>query len=175
MYILHAHYQPPQAPAKTGVILFWMETSDLPAPKGGRAAKKEKSRLHPFCADTETLKRLLKTEGASKTATLRLPAVKGIPLPSPQLIHNWDLDSQDPKLAPFLVNGIWTRPLEAISILLAVSTNTDASFSLAADTRFWNMAAALALETLAAHKLVPTIVNDGKQYYAALAACFRFP
>jgi SNF2 family DNA or RNA helicase len=166
MNVLHTHYQPPQTPDKTDGILFWMETSDLPAPKSGRAAKKEKSRLHPFCADADALRRLLNGEGASKTVTLRLPAVKGIPLPSPQLIHNWDLDSQGPKLAPFLVNGIWTRPLEAISTLLTIFTNTDASFSLAADTRFWNMVSALALETLAAHKLVPTIVNEDKNYYA---------
>jgi SNF2 family DNA or RNA helicase len=166
MNILHANYQSPQMPEETGGILFWMETSDVPAPKNGRAAKKEKSRLHPFCADTDTLKHLLCLEGASKTATLRLPAVKGIPLPSPQLIHNWDLDSQNPKLAPFLVNGIWMRPPEAISALLNFSTNADASRALAADTRFWSMVSGLALETLAAHKLLPVIVNEGKDYYA---------
>ena len=33
-----------------------METSDLPAPKSAGAAKKEKSRLHPFCTDVEILK-----------------------------------------------------------------------------------------------------------------------
>ncbi len=166
MNLLHAHYQPPQKPEETGGMLFWMETSDLPAPKSGRAAKKEKSRLHPFCADTNTLKRLLNIEGASKIITLRLPAVKGIPLPSPQLIHNWNLDSKKPKLDSFLINGIWTRPLEAISVLLAFSSQTDASLSPAADTRFWSLAAALTLETLAAHKLLPIIVPAEKEYYA---------
>lgn len=170
MNILHAHYRPPQKPDDSGGILFWMETSDVPAPKNARAAEKEKSRLHPFCADADTLKHLLNVEGASKTVTLRLPAVKGIPLPSPQLIHNWDLDlnSKNPKLAPFLVNGIWLRPLDAISTLLNFSTNADAarSLNLGADTRFWNMVSALALETLAAHKLVPTIVTEDKNYVA---------
>lgn len=146
-----------------------METSDQPTPKSGRSSKKEKSRLHPFCADTDTLKHVLNIEGTSKTVTLRLPAVKGIPLLSPQLIHNWDLDSKKPKLAPFLVNGIWMRLLEAISTLLAFSTQpADASrfASPAPDLRFWSMVSALALETLAAHKLLPTIVNEGKNYYA---------
>ena len=168
MNILHAHYHSPQAPNQTGGILIWMETSDLPAPKSGRAANKEKSRLHPFCADTDTLKHLLNIEGASKTVTLRLPAVKGIPLPSPQLLHNWNMDSTNPTLAPFLINGIWMHPPEAVSALLIFSTNTDAarSFTLGADTRFWNMVSALALETLAAHKLVPIIVNEDKNYYA---------
>jgi hypothetical protein len=166
MNILHAHYHSPQAPNQTGGILFWMETSDLPTPKSGRAAKKEKSRLHPFCADTDTLKHLLNIEGASKTATLRLPAVKGIPLPSPQLIHNWNLDSTNPTLAPFLVNGIWMHPPEGVSVLLTSSNESNASFSLAPDFRFWSMVVALALETLAAHKLVPIIVNEDKNYYA---------
>ncbi|MDP1546066.1 MAG: DEAD/DEAH box helicase [Anaerolineales bacterium] len=166
MNILHAHYHSPQASNQTGGILFWMETSDQPAPKSGRAAKKEKSRLHPFCADADTLKHVLNIEGTSKTVTLRLPAVKGIPLPSPQLIHNWDLDSKNPKLTPFLVNGIWMRPPEAISTLLAFSSQTDASLSLGADARFWSMVGALSLETLAAHKLLPIIVNEGKNHYA---------
>ena len=88
MNIIHAHYQPENPSG----ILFWAETSDAPAPKQSRAAKKPKSRLHPFCADTATLKNIFNLDGASKTVTLRLPAVRGVPVPSPQLIHNWDLD-----------------------------------------------------------------------------------
>ncbi len=78
--------------------------------------KKAKSRLHPFCADTGTLKHILDLDGASRSITLRLPAVKDIPLPSPQLIHNWNLDSKNPKLSTFLVNGIWVRSEKAISV-----------------------------------------------------------
>jgi hypothetical protein len=70
MNILHTHYQPPQKPEEPGGILFWMETSDLPAPKSGRAAKKEKSRRHPFCADADTLRRLLDLDSASKAVIL---------------------------------------------------------------------------------------------------------
>jgi len=169
MNILHAHFQPPQTAEDTGGILFWMETSDAPAPKSRRAVKKEKSHLHPFCTNTNLLKRLLNVEGASKTVSLRLPAVKGIPLPSPQLIHNWNLDSKNPKLVPFLVNGIWMRPFEAISALLTFPTphpDLTASFSPATDLRFWSMVAALTLETLAAHKLVPTIMPAEREFHA---------
>src|SRR3990172_13240102 len=160
MNVLHAHYQPPQSPQDSGGILFWMETSDVSAPKQTRAAKKAKSRLHPFCADTAALKHVLDLDGASKTITLRLPAVKEIPLPSPQLIHNWDLDSKNPGLSSFLVNGIWVRPEKAIPALLTFSTpqpdpTASRSASPAPDLRYWSMAGALALETLAAHKLVP--------------------
>ena len=169
MNILHVHFQPPETSERTGGILFWLETSDFPAPRQVRAAKKAKSRLHPFCADTGTLKRILNLDGASRSITLRLPAVKDIPLPSPQLIHNWNLDSKNPKLSTFLVNGIWVRSEKAILSLLAFSApqpDPTASFTAAPDLRYWSMVSALALETLAAHKLVPLIVSEGKDYFA---------
>jgi SNF2 family DNA or RNA helicase len=171
MNVLHAHYQPPQSPQDLGGILFWTETSDMPAPKQTRKAKKAKSRLHPFCADADTLRRMLDLDGASKTISLRLPTVKDVPLPSPQLIHNWNLDSENPKLASFLVNGIWVRPEKAILALLAFSApladpTISRSVYPASDLRYWSMVAALTLETLAAHKLVPVIVNEDNQYYA---------
>jgi hypothetical protein len=169
MKVLHAHYQSPQSPQDSGGILFWMETSDMPAPKQKRAAKKAKSRLHPFCADTGTLKHILDLDGASRSLTLRLPAVKDIPLPSPQLIHNWNLDSKNRELSSFLVNGIWVRPEQAIPALLAFSTpqpDPTASFHPAPDLRYWSMVSALTLEALAAHKLVPVLVNEDKNYYA---------
>ncbi len=169
MNVLHAHYLPPQSPQDSGGILFWIETSDVPAPKQTRAAKKAKSRLHPFCTDTDTLKRILDLDGASETITLRLPAVKDIPLPSPQFIHNWNLDSANLKLSSFLVNGMGVRPEKAIPSLLAFSTHQPdptASFAPAPDLRYWSMVSALALETLAAHRLVPIIVNEGKDYFA---------
>ena len=127
MYILHAHYQPENLVG----IFFWAETSDVPAPKQGRrqAAKKNKSRLHPFCADKATLKNIFNLDGASKTATLSLPAVHGVPLPSSQLIQNWDLDIQKPKLDRFLINGIWMNAVEALPVLLTYTAATDPSLS----------------------------------------------
>ncbi|MCJ7435317.1 MAG: DEAD/DEAH box helicase, partial [Anaerolineales bacterium] len=130
-------------------------------PKQSRAAKKPKSRLHPFCADIDTLKHVSNLDGASKTATLRLPAVRGVPLPSPQLIHNWNLDTQKPTLDSFLINGIWMKPAEALLVLLA-----HASTSSAPDLRYWSMVSALALETLAAHKLIPALVAVESKYEA---------
>ncbi|HUE99089.1 MAG TPA: DEAD/DEAH box helicase [Anaerolineales bacterium] len=166
MYVLHAHYQP----ENPGGILFWAETSDVPAPKQRpkQAAKKSKSRLHPFSADTATLKNIFNLDGASKTATLRLPAVHGVPLPSPQLVQNWELDTQKPKLDPFLIKGIWLNAVDSLPVLLTHTATTDPSLSPAPDLRYWSMASALALETLAAHKLIPALVpvDDGKTYHA---------
>lgn len=160
MIILHAHYQP----ENSGGILFWAETSDVLAPKHPRAAKKTKSRLHPFCTDTTALKNIFNLDGTSKATTLRLPAVRGVPLPSPQLIHNWDLDTQNPVLDSFLINGIWMKPADAISVLLDRASATD--FPPAPDLRYWSMVAALALETLATHKLIPMLIAVEGMYEA---------
>jgi SNF2 family DNA or RNA helicase len=162
MNIIHAHYQP----EKPSGILFWAETSDAPAPKQSRAAKKPKSRLHPFCADTATLKNIFNLDGASKTVTLRLPAVRGVPVPSPQLIHNWDLDLQKPTLDSFLINGIWMNPIEALPVLLAHASTTDASTPPTPDLRYWSTVSALVLETIASHKLIPALVAIGDKYEA---------
>ena len=162
MNIIHAHYQPENPSG----ILFWAETSDAPTPKQSRAAKKPKSRLHPFCADTATLKNIFNLDGASKTVTLRLPAVRGVPVPSPQLIHNWDLDLQKPTLDSFLINGIWMNPIEALPVLLAHASTTDASTPPTPDLRYWSMVSALVLETIASHKLIPALVAIGDKYEA---------
>jgi hypothetical protein len=166
MYTIHAHYQR----ENPGGILFWAETSDVPAPQQKRkqAAKKNKPRLHPFCADKATLKNIFNLDGASKTATLRLPAVHGFPLPSPQLVQNWDLDTQNPELDSFLISGIWMNAVEALPVLLTYTATTDTSLPPAPDFRYWSMVSALALETLAGHKLIPALVpvDNGKTYHA---------
>lgn len=160
MHILHAYYQP----GNPGGILFWVEISNVPAPKQGRArtVKKSKPRLHPYRAEPAMLKNILYLTGVSKTAVLRLPAVHGVPLPSPLLIHNRELEIQEPKLDSFLINGIWMKAVEALPILLTLASSNNAAFSPAPDLHYWSMVGALTLETLAAHKLIPVLVSaDG--------------
>jgi hypothetical protein len=158
MNIIHAHYQPPQEDGKSGGMIFWAETPDASQPnrQRGRPAKNPKPKAHPFT----TLPNL---DGEKRTLTLRLPAVKGVPLPSPGLIHNWDIEAENPSLVPFTVDGIWMPPAQALSVLLAYSTSQPAptaSYAPGVCFRYWSMAAALALETLTAHKLVPIIDDD---------------
>jgi SNF2 family DNA or RNA helicase len=153
MNILHAHYSP-ESPG----LLFWEETSEGTAPISarGRSAQNPKPKPHPFCVAPDL-------PGEKRTVTLRLPTVRGIPLPSPQLIHSWNIDSENPSLAPFQVDGIFLAPEKALPVLLASSNlqpGSNGSFTPSPSFRYWGMAAALALETLAAHKLVPVI--DGK-------------
>jgi SNF2 family DNA or RNA helicase len=166
MNTLLAHYQPPQEYGKPGGIIFWAETSDVsqPVPQHGRTAKNPKPKAHPFTVYPNLA-------GEKRTLTLRLPAVRGIPLPSPGLIHNWDIDTSDPTLAPFTVDGIWMPPADALRVLLAYSAprlDPGASYQPGTCFRYWNMAAALALEALVMHKLIPVIDGEDARWLPVL-------
>jgi SNF2 family DNA or RNA helicase len=161
MHILHAHY----SPDKPG-LFFWAESPDVaaPTPSRGRAAQNPKPKAHPFCGAPGI-------PGEKRTVTLRLPAVKGIPLPSPQLVHNWDIDTENPTLAPFLVDGIFLTPEVALTVLLAFSTpqpDSSGTFAPSPAFRYWSMAAALALETLVAHKLIPVMDGEDARWLPVL-------
>ena len=166
MNILHAHYQPSQTDGKPGGMIFWAETSEAPQPvrQRGRPAKNPKSKAHPFAAPPNL-------DGEKRTLILRLPAVKGVPLPSPELIHNWNIEVENPSLAPFIVDGIWMRPAEALSVLLTYSTSQPdltASYTPGTCFRYWSMAATLVLEALAAQKLVPVINGEDARWLPVL-------
>ncbi len=153
MDILHAHYQPPLGPGEASGVVFWLENSHAPAPAAsrGRAALKPKPKAHPFSARPGL-------SGKPCEITLRLPAVKGIPLPSPQLILDWEIERENPSLAAFIIQGEWFAPAEAAPILLGLSS---ANAQPAADFEYWRMVAALVLESLAAQKLLPILETSG--------------
>jgi SNF2 family DNA or RNA helicase len=73
------------------------------------------------------------------------------------------------------VSGLWLSPADAWHLLIELPTRTVSSnngpppFTLGDDARFWGHAAALALETLAAQKLVPVLAPadpEGEIYHA---------
>lgn len=181
MIVLHAHWQPPSTPIETGGVLFWAETSERAAPKKlrGRPASHPKPHNHPFCAPFQTVRTVLGCKSGDENAvTLQLPTNRRGPLPSPGLIHNWPLEGNartrtytQPFLAPWIVKGLWLPLTEALPLLVNLP-ELDAEnlqFTLGDDARFWNCATALALETLATHKLVPIIAPAdaaGKTFHA---------
>ena len=66
-------------------------------------------------------------------------------------------------LAPFVIDATFLSPENALAVLLSFSTtlpNPSATFTPSPDFLYWNHAAALVLEALAAHKYVPVI--DGQ-------------
>lgn len=167
MQVLHAHYSPDE-PGLT----FWAETSDVPAPKSqrGRTAEHPKPKAHPFSV-APTLS--VAKGGEKRKIALQLPAVRGIPLPSPQLIHNWDIETDNPALAPFVVDGIFCPFETALPVLLDSPTPQPGSAGTYAPSpafRYWSLAASLALETLAAQKLVPMISGNRAEWLPVLDA-----
>jgi SNF2 family DNA or RNA helicase len=161
MHVLHAHYSPDE-PGLT----FWVETADVPTPKPqrGRVAENPKPKQHPFGLAPDI-------PGGKRPITLHLPAVRGIPLPSPQLIHNWDMETESPGLARFVVEGIFCSPEAALAVLLDSSVSQPGSTGsnhLSADFRFWSLAASLVLEALAAQKLVPIVENNTARWLPVL-------
>jgi len=159
MNIIHAHYQPPQKADEPSGLFFWAETPDAPQPplRRGRAAKIPKPKPHPFAVAPNI-------KGEKRTLTLQLPEAKGIPAPSPQLIHNWSLPIAEKMLHPFNVDAIWVPALDAITLLLALSAPQPILDGTRVEpglvTIFWSRVASLVLETLAAQKLIPII--EGK-------------
>lgn len=174
MLILHAHWQSPLTPAETGCILFWAETGDAESPisQRGRLAKNPKPRSHPFIAPIPELRAATGLTGKETAVVLRLPTTRTGPMASPELSHTWDLDKETPpSLAPWIVHGIRLTSAEAVPTLLGVSADKQENalrFRLAADFRFWSRAAALVLETLAAHKLLPVLApaDSDKAFHA---------
>ncbi len=164
MLILHTHWQAPRLPAETGAVLFWAETNEAPSPtwQRGRIAANPKPKDHPFCAPFSALELILGRKGGNESAiTLRLPTTRTGPLPSSGLIHNWELDTDtSPSLAPWVMTGLCLPPVEALPLLVNLPEldAEDTLFVLGTDTLFWSSAAALALETLAAQKLIPILV-----------------
>ncbi|MBN1147419.1 MAG: DEAD/DEAH box helicase [Anaerolineales bacterium] len=172
MLVLHAHWQPPGAPADTGGVLFWAEMSEASQPgwQRGRLPKQPKPRQHPFCAPSQALYCALEHSASLASATedqavLRLPGTRTGPLPSPRLAHAWELDEQTPPfLAPWIVEGLRLPPAAALPVLLALSTERQndggaAWFILGDDINYWRTVATLALEALAAHKLLPVLAQ----------------
>ncbi len=172
MLVLHAHWAAPRKPEQSGGFLFWAEDSDCPQPtlQHGRLPQKPRAKAHPYLAASDTLKPLLRKEEARRESlTLSLPSTRSGPLPSPGLAHNWDLDRDTrPFLAPWQVNGVWLSPPDALPLLLDLPLLElrNRGLALSEDARYWRIAATMALEAMAAQKVVPVIQPARNSYFA---------
>ena len=134
---------------------------------------------HPFCAGPDEVRRLLAAPeaGASPglaaaspgSVALFLPSAPGVPLPSPQLEHEWPVPAAGPDgggevaLASWEVAGLWLAGREACLLLAALPLEGEAvpGVAMGSDTRFWHVAAGLVLDALASQKLVPALERVG--------------
>jgi SNF2 family DNA or RNA helicase len=178
MFVLHSHWQPPRHPAGAGGVFFWAETSEAPAPQRvrGQLSRKYKPRPHPYILPPEKLRELIGAgtplgEAKSGQFGLMLPSTRTGPMPSPELNHSWELDWETPPfLSPWTINGLFLPSGKAFSVLINLPVeNLTAGFVLGQDSRYWQVAANLVLETLASQKMVPVLVQgkeNGRHFYA---------
>ena len=166
MHVLHAHWHFPTAPTESGGMLFWVEDSEAPTPPKKRGRPGKAARPHPFCAAPESTKQLLSAfdpntaDSQINWITLLLPTTKFGPQPSPQLVHDWEIDHNTaPSLHPWLVAGAWLSPVDAFPLLanLPASEDLPPYLVLGSEVRYWQTVANLALETLAQQKLLPVL------------------
>jgi SNF2 family DNA or RNA helicase len=173
MFVLHSHWCPPRRSSDAGGILFWAETSDSEPLTylRGRLPKKQPPKDHPFLIAPDLMRESLGAgtplgSAEDRLVKLRLPASRTGPLPSPELAHNWNLDSDTPPfLAPWLIDGLWLTSSKAFGVLVSLpEVGPDNSFMLGQDTRYWRHAANLVLEVIATQRFVPVlfpIKNNG--------------
>ncbi len=106
----------------------------------------------------------------TQLARLYLPTSRTGPLPSPELSHDWELDTHSaPNLATWNVEGLWLAASKAFSVLANLPQESPV-FVLGQDTLFWRKAAYLVLEALAGENLIPSIVapnGNGQKNYLA--------
>jgi SNF2 family DNA or RNA helicase len=167
MHVLHAHWHFPTASTESGGMLFWAEDSEATLPQKKRRSSKA-APPHPFCADPEAVKQLLNAfDSVVDTShinwiTLLLPALKSRPQPSPQLVHNWEIDDDSsPTLAAWVVAGTWLSPVDAFYLLTNLPAVQDLppNLALGSEVRYWQIVTNLVLETLAQQKLLPVLAQ----------------
>ena len=169
MQVLHTHWQMPRSPGDEAGLFVWAETAIAPQPKRDR--RKKTAQLHPFLQERSQLERLARTVlPATKrvirgqSLTLWLPTNKFGPIPSPELLHDWQEDKDAPELRQWIVEGLWLQPSDAFDLLTALNNRPIRGIHLGSDSRYWQQATNLVLEVLAQQKLRPTMVEirDGR-------------
>ncbi|HEX9019381.1 MAG TPA: DEAD/DEAH box helicase [Anaerolineaceae bacterium] len=172
MLVLHAHWIAPRRPHETGGVLFWAEDSSAkqPATQHGRLPQKPRPKPHPYQANIDTLRALLRKPNAQRESVLlNLPSTRSGPLPSPRFTPEWALDHEtQPFIAPWWVHGLWCLPRDALPLLLdlPVLERKSRNLVIAEDAKYWRIAVTLVLEALAAQKAVP-VINPVKGGYQA--------
>lgn len=176
MWVIHTHWEPPKKAADSGGILFWAETPEAEQPQARRGPISRKPKRHPFCLSPAEMRRRIGPgtpfdDAREQTVTLLLPTTRTSPLPSPELNHAWELDTERrPFLSPWTVSGLWLPTSAAFSVLVNLPDESPVSgFILGQDPRYWRKACSLVLETLAKQKILPVLVpsrRNGEEYTA---------
>jgi SNF2 family DNA or RNA helicase len=176
MFVIHTHWHNSHRPSDPSGILFWAESSEQFSLRRGRMPRGFLGKPHPFVMSADLLRERIGDgtplfDAPTRLFELRLPTAVGKPLPSPDLNHNWELDTEAPtRLVRWTVPGLWLPAGKAFSILVNLpELGPDNLFKLGQDTLYWRMVSNLVLEVLAGQKMLPTLVQiegNGHRYDA---------
>ena len=159
----------PRSSGDEAGLFIWAETATALQPKRDR--RKTAAQPHPFLLRQTALERVVpnlipwrKRKLREYALTLWLPTNKFGPIPSPDLLHDWEEDAALPELRPWIVEGVWLETSEAFHLLTALNNMTVREIHLGGDSRYWQHAINLVLEILAQQKLRPTLleIRDGR-------------
>ncbi len=164
MQVLHTLWLIPRSPGDEGSLFVWAETAVAPQPKHDR--RKKSAQKHPFTLSSSALTSLVRrtitwrnVKPGPHTLTLWLPTNKFGPIPSPELLHDWEQDDAPPELHPWLINGLRLNAADGWDFLLGLNQAYLPGTKLGGDSRYLQHATNFVLEILAQQKLRPTLVE----------------
>ena len=178
--VMHLQWHPPARAGDEPRFLLWGETTDAEAPKRqrGRLAAKPRPKPHPFAIESQgILRRLLQQfdpifiSQGSESLTLLLPSTRTGPLPSPSLIHPWEIDQKAPRLAPWQIEALRLPLSTTVELLNKIDTcKCPERVVLGSDMLYWRQAFNLVLEALTRQLYVPAItaIESQADTYAAI-------
>jgi SNF2 family DNA or RNA helicase len=164
VYVLHVHWHIPESPEDESGILVWAETSAAAHPKRDR--RRKSAQPHPFLLSTDELQMHLQAIIPSNISwrglTFWLPTNIYGPVPSPELLHDWE-QAEASELLPWSVSGLWLDARSAFQFLVALINQTPPSLRVGRDLLYWQYAFNLVLEGLARQKYRPTLIEAQTQ------------
>ena len=163
MHILHLHWLTPTNPDQNGRLFLWSETAVSPQPSRDR--RKKSAQPHPFVVGSTDLHSLLTATGwqgkeQTDSLILWLPTNRFGPVPSPDLVHDWETDSEPPDLLPWLVDGLILTADQSVQLFTRLhQTEWPPLVKMGIDGRFWQTSFTFLLELLARQLYRPTLVK----------------
>jgi len=165
MLVLHATWD-------TDCLHLWTESSVLPPnvpPIRGRPPKRPKPRPHPFTLSGDDLHDEIEIVFGQRPSrierrTLRLPATRRGPLPSPWLIREDYMSDGATGLFPWDVDTLAFDSFAALDLLLDLPALPPHGVAFGSSLRFWIETAKLSLDIVAKEQFAPT-VRAGKSVW----------
>ena len=164
MQVLHATWDKDR-------LYLWAESSTRPLSAPGHrgrqpAAKKPKSRAHPFALASDELREGIKSifehviyeNVACEKKTFLLPSTQKGPLPSPWLIREEDYSAEKATgLAGWEIETLAFDPHVAFDFLLGLPEQPPRGFAFGSSLRFWIEVAKFSLELISKQQFMPSI------------------